>query len=152
MASELESSIKFHDLSANDKSAAEECGEILSQREAWKPVVVRENPLESCEAWNHAQGGDLRALCYRFVESFPPLKGESSNEVRLNAVRFKHPVNVPMTPGVSVDLVPVFISSTNTPTIANTRLEIGQYVSLTHTARVDHMGDGYCICLLVLSS
>jgi hypothetical protein len=55
-----------------------------------------------------------------------------------------------MTPGLSVELVPVFISSTNTPTIANIPLRIGGYVSLASAERVD-IEQGYCICLLVLS-
>ncbi|EPE28168.1 hypothetical protein GLAREA_04959 [Glarea lozoyensis ATCC 20868] len=145
---------KFHPLSESVKIAAIECGEVLSKRDTWKTIQIPSDPLGTCDAWDHGLGENLRHLCSNFVDEFPPLQEQSSSsEIRFNAVRFTKPAKVPMTPGVSVDLIPVFISR-STPTVENKRLRIGEYVRLTESGLIGNIDEGegvYCICLLVLS-
>jgi hypothetical protein len=66
-------------------------------------------------------------------------------------VRFTKAAKVPMTPGVSVDLIPVFISDKSAPTIADKPLKIGAYARLTETGIIGNLDEGCCIFLLVLS-
>lgn len=123
-------------LSFAAKNAAKECGEWL--------VNASFRNFENYEICDDNK--EVVARTQDFFQHFEPSSKSSASEIRIVAIRFKNPATVPVKAGSIVDLIPVYISS-NTASISDKRLEVGNYAQLTGAAQVQ---PEFC-CLLLLS-
>ncbi|ESZ93436.1 hypothetical protein SBOR_6178 [Sclerotinia borealis F-4128] len=143
MASHVESSLRttmesrMENLSEEAKKAAIACGEAINS--------LKYRPFENYEICDDP--ANLVNASEDFLKIFVPSITTRPFPSRVNALRITSgSAIVPVKPGASVELVPVFIIC-GTASILDTKLNLGDFIHLTKDTPVE---PAFC-CLLLLA-